>query len=174
MSTSTSKRKWSRVIISGVAVAAAILIGLKLYLICTPVEVLRLIESDTASGRALLSAYDCAHQQNNLLAYIKEYDREVGRPPQSFDELINHDTGAMAFNECPLGPGYEYFPENYGIPDAVLIREHKNKHPNTLYLWLHGLHPRVETWGDGTVRLFKNSDLITLQPDESLAPPKGD
>lgn len=165
MGTNMSKRNWSRVLISGVAVVAVLLVGLKLYLAWTPVDVLDLIESDSASGRALRGVYDCAHQQKNLLAYINEYDREVGRPPQSLDELINHDNGAMAFDQCTLGPGYEYFPENYGKADAVLIRGQGNKHPGTLYLWLHGLHPKVETWGDGRIRLFKDSDLITLAPD---------
>ncbi len=168
------KRYWGRIALSSIIVVVLFFVGLKFYLFWTPVDVLNLFESDSASGRAVQDVYDCAHHQRNLLGYIIAFKNEVGRPPQSLEELINHDTGAMAFDKCLLGPDYEYLPENYGKPDAVLIRERATKHDGTLYLWLHGLRPRVETTGDGTVHLFEDSDLITLPPKEKLKAAESD
>jgi len=52
--------------------------------------------------------------------------------------------------------------ENYGNPDAVLIEEAKNKHPTAFKLWIQGIHPQVQTTGDGTIRLFKDGKLATI------------
>jgi len=44
----------------------------------------------------------------------------------------------------------------------VLIEEAKNKHPTAFRLWIQGIHPQVQTMGDGTIRLFKDGKLATI------------
>jgi hypothetical protein len=79
------------------------------------------------------------------------------------DELINSVHEAMSFDDCPAGLSwYVVHFENYGNPDAVLIEEANNKHPTAFKLWIQGIHPQVQTMGNGTVRLFKDGKLATI------------
>lgn len=46
---------------------------------------------------------------------------------------------------------------------AVLIEEKQNKHPTCFALWIRGYKPHVQTLGDGTIHLFADAQLVTIQ-----------
>jgi hypothetical protein len=53
-------------------------------------------------------------------------------------------------------------PENYGESDAVLISETRNEHSNTLSLWIRGIKPRVQAMGNGTIQMFRDGKVATM------------
>ncbi|MBN2594246.1 MAG: hypothetical protein JXA81_12130 [Sedimentisphaerales bacterium] len=80
------------------------------------------------------------------------------------DELINDIPNSMSVTKCPSKPtGYKVHFENYGKPDAVFIEEAKNMHSTAFKLWIRGIKPRVQTMGDGTIHLFEDGKLATIQ-----------
>jgi hypothetical protein len=44
----------------------------------------------------------------------------------------------------------------------VLIEEKENKHRTAFKLWARGIKPRVQTMGDGTIHLFADGKLATI------------
>lgn len=65
--------------------------------------------------------------------------------------------------KCPAcGEGYELHPENFGNPNAVLISDEREGHPTTFMWWAKGLKPQVQTMGDGTIQLFEDGELLTM------------
>ncbi len=156
--------------ISCVALVVVILGGLGVYLLMTPVVVLDggkpggdTLEPQTQVGRIFQSVYECAHQQKGLFSYIEAYRQKHGRLPDSTDTLINDEVGSMAFTDCPLGHSYIIHPENYGKADAILISESRNGHRTALKLWIRGIKPCVQTMGDGTIYLFEDGKVATIQ-----------
>jgi hypothetical protein len=70
----------------------------------------------------------------------------------------------MAFTNCPSDlTWYEVHFGNYGKPDAVLIEEAQNKHSTAFKLWIRGIKPCVQTMGNGTIHLFEDGKLATIQ-----------
>jgi hypothetical protein len=142
--------------------------GFKIYIKLTPPVVLGqntpagfIFDPNTKASNVFSSVSDCAQRQKGLYGYIEAYRTKHGKLPDSIDTLINDDTGSMHFTKCPLGPSYSIHPENYGNPKAVFISEDRNKHSNTLSLWIRAIKPRVQTMGDGTIYMFKDGKLAT-------------
>lgn len=140
--------------------------GLKIYLQLTPLVVLGnsrptgiIFDPNTKASRVFSSVSDCAERQKGLYGYIEAYRTKHGKLPDSINTLINDDVGSMHFINCPLGFSYSIYPENYGNPKAVFISEGRNKHSNTLSLWIRGIKPCVQTMRDGTIYMFKDGKL---------------
>ncbi len=160
----------------GVVAAVLVLagIGLQVWLWKTPLVVIgrdkpggTLFDGRTAAGRAFMSVQECGERQQDLYGCIRAFVEKNGRVPNDMNELINEVHEAMAFDDCPAAlSGYVVHFENYGKPDAVVIEEHKNKHPTAFALWIRGYHPRVQTLGDGTVHLFADAKLATIPPEK--------
>ncbi|MHC4584964.1 MAG: hypothetical protein ACYS3N_10560 [Planctomycetota bacterium] len=143
--------------------------GLKIYLLLTPPVILGgsrpaglIFDPNTKASRVFSSVSDCAVKQKGLYGYIEAYRTKHGKLPDSINTLINDDVGSMHFINCPLGFSYSIYPENYGNPKAVFISEAKNKHSNTLSLWIRGIKPRVQTMGDGTIYMFKDGKVAKM------------
>ncbi|MGD2094271.1 MAG: hypothetical protein PVH77_04595 [Phycisphaerales bacterium] len=162
------KRTNTKAIISIIVVV--LLIGaLQAYLFLTPVVELGpdgpagfIFDPNTRASRVFDSVSDCAERQKGLYGYIEAYREKHGKLPDSINTLINDDSNRMHFTNCPLGYSYEIHPENYGKPNAVFISETRNKHSNTLSLWIRGIKPRVQTMGDGTIQMFKDGKIATV------------
>jgi len=154
--------------IGGLSVLLAV--GLQVWLWRSPLVVMggrvpsgEIFDRGTAVGRVFADVQACGEQQKGLYSYIEAYRERYGRLPKDMDELINGVRGAMAFRNCPAGLSwYVVHFENYGNPDAVLIEEAKNKHPTAFKLWVRGIHPQVQTKGDGTIQLFQHGKLATI------------
>lgn len=153
-----------------VALVVVLTVALQIWLWKSPLVVLggakpggEIFDRETAVGRVFADVQACGEQQKDLYGCIEVYREKHGRFPQDMDELINSVHEAMSFDDCPAGLSwYVVHFENYGNPDAVLIEEAKNKHPTTFKLWIQGIHPQVQTMGDGTIRLFKDGKLATI------------
>ena len=145
--------------------------GLQLWLWKTPLVVLgsskpggEIFDMNTAVGRVFAEVQECGEQQKNLYLYIEAYREKNDRLPVNIDELINDIPNSMSWTKCPSKPtGYKLHFENYGKPEAVFIEEAENKHPTAFKLWIRGIKPRVQTMGDGTIHLFKDGKLATIQ-----------
>ena len=158
------------IVISCIAAAVLILVGLGTYLLMTPLVVLDggkprgdIFEPQTQVGRIFQSVSNCAERQKRLFGCIEAYKEKHGRAPESLNTLINDDGRSMPFLNCPLGHPYILHPENYGKPNAVLISESRNEHPTALKLWLRRIKPCVQTMGDGTIYLFEDGKIATIQ-----------
>jgi len=160
-------------IIVGLAIIAVPILslgGLKVWLDRSPLVVMggqtpagEIFDQRTAVGRVFADVQACGEQQKDLYQCIEAYQERVGRLPRDMDELINEVHEAKSFRNCPAGlSGYEVHFENFGKPQAVLIEEAKNKHPTAFKLWVRGIKPRVQTMGDGTVQLFADCKLATI------------
>lgn len=171
------KRHRKRIVLAVALVAVLVLsyVGLQVWLWKSPLVVVgtgqpggQLFDSRTAAGRVFDDVQECGEQQKDLYGCIEAYRDRNERLPADMDELINDIHEAMAFDDCPAGLAwYDVHFENYGKPDAVLIEEHENKHPTCLALWIRGYKPQVETMGNGTIHLFANGQLATIQAKRS-------
>ncbi|MBN2130581.1 MAG: hypothetical protein JW741_13855 [Sedimentisphaerales bacterium] len=132
--------------------------GVQLWLWQSPLVVIsgdrpvgELFDSRTAVGRVFDDVQACGQQQKNLYGCIVAFKDKHGRVPKDMNELINDVHEAMSFRNCLVGlsPYVVHF-ENFGNPHAVLIEERQNKHRTALKLWLRGIKPRVQTFGDAT------------------------
>ena len=146
------------------------LVGLKVWLANSPLIVMgrnapggEIFDSRTAVGRVFMDVQACGEQQKNLYQCIEIYQERTGRLPKDKNELINEVNEAMAFDDCPAGlTWYVIHFENFGNPQAVLIEEAKNKHRTAFKLWARGIKPQVQTMGDGTVQLFADGKVATI------------
>jgi len=160
-----------KVVIVGIIILLLIWGGLQLWLWKTPLVVLdsstpggEIFDMSTAVGRVFAEVQECGEQQKDLYQCIEAYREKNNRLPENMDELINDITETKAFTNCPSDlTWYKVHFENYGKPDAVIIEEAKNKHSTAFKLWIRGLKPRVQTMGDGTIHLFKDGKLATIQ-----------
>ncbi len=153
-----------------VALLALSLGGLKVWLDRSPLIVMgggtpagEIFDGQTAVGRVFADVQACGEHQKNLYQCIEVYQERAGRPPKDMDELINEVHEAMAFGDCPAELSwYVVHFENFGNPQAVLIEEAKNKHRTAVKLWARGIKPQVQTMGNGTVQLFADGKLATI------------
>ena len=158
------------IVISCIAAAVTVLGGLGVYLLMTPIVVLDggkpggdIFEPQTQVGRIFASVSECAHKQKGLFGYVEAYKEKHGQIPDSLKTLIDDDNRSMSWTHCPLGHLYVIHPENYGKPNAVFISESRNEHPSALKLWLRGIKPCVQTMGEGTIHMFEDGKVATIQ-----------
>jgi hypothetical protein len=161
-----------QVAIAGIIILVLIL-GLLLFSLWrTPLVVVdsngalsgEIFDTNTAVGRVFAEVRECGEQQKNLYRCIEAYKEKNDRLPDNKDELINDITESMSFTNCPSKlTGYVVYFENYGKSDVVLIEEAQNRHPTVLKLWIRGIKPHVQTMGDGTIHLFEDGKLATIQ-----------
>ena len=105
----------------------------------------------------------CAENQQSLYRSLEFYVEENGRLPDDIHQFTIAGFPAEDHWRCPAcGRGYDVFLENWGNPHAVLIADRENKHPTTLTLSLKGVHPQVQTMGDGTIHIFKDGKIATM------------
>jgi hypothetical protein len=155
---------------SAIALVVVLTVALQIWLWQSPLVVLggqqpggEIFDRATTVGRVFADVQACGEQQKDLYGCIEAYREKHDRLPKDMDELINSVHEAMSFDDCPAGLSwYVVHFENYGNPDAVLIEEANNKHPTAFKLWIQGIHPQVQTMGNGTVRLFKDGKLATI------------
>ena len=160
-----------KVVIVSIIILILIWGGLQLWLWKTPLVVLgsstpggEIFDMNTTVGRVFAEVQECGEQQKNLFGYIEAYREKNSKLPNNMDELINDIPNSMSKTKCPSKPTeYKVHFENYGKPDAVFIEEAKNKHPTAFKLWIRGIKPRVQTMGDGTIHLFKDGKIATIQ-----------
>ena len=152
------------------ATIVVVLGALGVHLLMTPLIAVEggrpagdLFDPETRVGQIFKSVSACAHQQKGLFSYIEAYHQKHGRLPDDLKALIDDDIRSLSFTSCPLGHPYVLHPENYGKADAVLISERQNKHKGTLKLWIRGIRPCVQTMGDGTIYMFEDGKLATIQ-----------
>ena len=121
------------------------------------------------------SVSDCATNQQGLYGYIEaRYGKGAALPndpDQILRTLFNEKHMSLKFTACPCGTeteaiAYIIHPAAYGDRDAVFIEDSQNKHPTTFWLWYRGVHPRVQTMGDGRVQIFKDGKIATLNADQ--------
>jgi hypothetical protein len=162
------KRTHIKTIVS-IIVVILLICALKVYLFLTPVVELGpdgpagfIFDPNTKASRVFNSVLDCAERQKGLYGYIEAYRKKHGKLPDSINTLINDDPNSMHFTRCPLGSSYRMHPENYGESDAVLISETRNEHSNTLSLWIRGIKPRVQAMGNGTIQMFRDGKVATM------------
>lgn len=122
------------------------------------------------------SVSECAVNQQRLYEYIEaQYGKGAkltNTPDQIIQTLFNEQHMGLIFTACPRGTenegiAYTIHPAAYGNRDAVFIEDSKDKHPTTFWLWYRGVHPKVQTMGDGRVQIFKDGKIATLNADQS-------
>jgi len=163
--------RYRKVIVAALAVLVLAMAVLQVWLWKSPLVVMgsdepkgELFDPQTAAGKAFVSLQQCAEQQKHLYECIAAYRDKNGRLPADMNELINDVREAMSFRICPAGRSeYVVHFENYANPKAVLIEEKQNKHPTAFALWIRGYKPHVQTLGDGTIHLFADAKLVTMQ-----------
>ena len=166
-------KKKHKIIIICISLTVLCMGGLKVYLAANPLIVIggdkpkgAIFDSQTKVGKVFRSVSDCAQRQKGLYEYIEAYVEKHGQAPADLSALINDDTRSQYFTRCPLGHSYVLHAANYGKPDAVYISESKQKHPTAFQLWLRGIKPCVQTMGDGTVHMFKDGKIATVQAEK--------
>lgn len=144
-------KRYKKIAIAGVCVLGVIA-GLRLLAAKPPVNL---------EGPQWDSIEKCAENQKNLYQSIAWELREKGKLPGP--DFLVRGFPARATWHCPAcGRGYALHPENYGKRDAVVIADEQNRHPTTFLWWFRGLHPHVQTMGDGTIHLFRGGKLLTM------------
>lgn len=158
-----------RPLIAVTAVVALTVSGLMAYSMMTPLVIgpggfggALLGPGTKASGGVLGIAGQCAQRQKDLFKWVEAYKGKHDQLPDSLETLVEDEPQCMYASHCQLGAVYVLHPENYGKSDAVLISEAENNHRNTLRLWLKGIKPEVQTMGDGTIQLFRDGKLVTI------------
>lgn len=159
MRTRINMKSSHKIAIAIIAALVLVVGGLRFWVSITPLR----LDLDGPAGKVFDSVSECAHKQKDLFLCIQAYKEKHGQLPHDIDALINGGVGALAFINCPLGPSYKIYFENYGKPDAVFIAETQNKHPNTFMLWFRGIKPCVQTMGDSTIYLFEDGKFATIQ-----------
>ena len=120
------------------------------------------------NGPEFHSISTCAHHQKLLYQALECHLTEDGHLPENASSFKIRGHSAANRWRCPeTESGYELFLENYGDPNAVLITDRKNNHSGKLTWWLKGLTPRVETMGDGTVRLFEDGKFSVIRASKN-------
>jgi hypothetical protein len=157
-----------------IAIAAVLLLaygGLHLWLSRSPLAVMggnkpagEIFDPSTAVGRVFADVQECGEQQKHLYQCIEAYKEKHGKLPEDMDTLRDDVYQAKSFDDCPADlTWYVVHFENFGDSQAVLIEEHENKHRTTFKLWVRGIKPQVRTMGDGTVQLFNDGQIATIQ-----------
>ncbi|NLZ05984.1 MAG: hypothetical protein GXY19_12495 [Phycisphaerae bacterium] len=167
--------RYRKVIVAALAVLVLAMAVLQVWLWKSPLVVMgsdepkgELFDPQTAAGKAFMSLQQCAEQQKHLYECITAYRDKNGRLPADMNELINDIHEAKSFRSCPAGLSeYVVHFENYANPKTVLIEEKQNKHPTAFALWIRGYKPHVQTLGDGTIHLFADGKLATIQAKEN-------
>jgi len=152
----------------GVGVVAGVAVWL--WIMRTPLFVLgpggpagRMFDANTPEGRLFHSVVECADRQKDLYLYIDAYVQKHGRVPADLDALLEDHPMTVKIFGCPSGGPYAIHLENFGDPNAVVIEEPPDAHPNTVRLWMQGIRPQVRTMGDGTVHMFNQPNLATVR-----------
>ncbi|UCD51809.1 MAG: hypothetical protein JSW27_04080 [Phycisphaerales bacterium] len=152
-----------------VALVVVLTVALQIWLWKSPLVVFgdppggEIFDRRTAVGRVFAEVQACGEQQKDLYGCIEAYREKYGRLPKDMDELADSVYQAKSFDDCPVGLSwYVVHFENYGKPDAMLIEEAEDKHPTAFKLCIRGMHPQVQTMGDGTIRLFRDGKLATI------------
>ena len=160
-----SKKRLTTAVVIGIGLILA-WGGVQLWLWRSPL----VLDSETATGRVFDDVSACGHQQKNLYGCIVAFKDRHGRMPKDMNELRNdHEHDAKAFEDCPTGlSSYVVHFENLGKAGAVLIEERENRHRTALKLWLRGIRPRVQTFGDGTIHLFQGGKLATIHAERRI------
>ena len=121
------------------------------------------------------SVSECAVNQQGLYGFIEtQYGKGAklpNDPEQIMQILYSKQHMKLSFSVCPCGTenegiAYIIHPAAYGNRDAVFIEDSKDKHPTTFWLWYRGVHPKVQTMGDGRVQIFKDGKIATLNADQ--------
>ena len=156
------------VVILAVGVVAGVAVWL--WIMRTPLFVLgpggpggRMFDANTPEGRLFYAVSQCADRQKDLYLYIDGYVQKHGRVPPDLDALLEYHPMTMEIFGCPSGRPYDIHLENFGDPNAVVIEDPPDAHPNTVRLWMQGIRPQVRTMGDGTVRMFNKPNLATVR-----------
>jgi hypothetical protein len=123
----------------------------------------RMFDANTPEGRLFGSVSQCAERQKDLYLYIDAHVQKHGRVPADLDALLEDHPMTVKIFGCPSGGPYEIHLENFGDPNAVVIEERPDAHPNTVRLWMQGIRSQVRTMGDGVVRMFNKPNLATIQ-----------
>jgi hypothetical protein len=159
-------RRRTRFVAKAIIVVALGWIGFKIYLVTHPLvtpgpDMLqsKAFDGSTRVGRAVAGVAACAERQKGLFGYIEAYRQKNGHVPQSIDALLSDNLNCMHFTRCPENSNYTINPGAYGNRNAALISEEHDHHPTAFALWIRGIHPRVRTMGDGTIRMFEGSAL---------------
>jgi hypothetical protein len=143
--------RYTKIALSGCAILAVIA-GLSLLVTKLPVKL---------EGPEWESIGKCAENQKYLYRSIEWELQENGKLPDQ--DFLVRGFPAKDTWKCPAsGRGFTLHLENYGNPDAVVIADEQDRHPTTFMWWLRGLHPHVQTMGDGTIHLFKGGKILTM------------
>jgi hypothetical protein len=144
-------KRYKSIVIGSFSVLVVIA-GLKLLASAVPVKL---------EGSEWRSIEKCAENQKYLYQSIEWYVQEHGKLPAQDFQIRGLPAGATW--KCPAcGRGYALHLENYGNPHAVIINDEQDRHPTTFRWWFRGLHPHVQTMGDGTIHLFKGGKILTM------------
>ena len=122
----------------------------------------QMFDANTPEGRLFYSVMQCAERQKDLYLYIDAYVQKHGRVPPDLDALREDHPMTVAIFGCPSDGPYDIHLENFGDPNAVVIADRPEAHPNVIRLWIQGIRPQVRTMGDGTVHMFNKPDLATV------------
>ena len=143
--------RYKRIAIAGVCVLGVIA-GLRLVATRLPVKL---------EGSEWHSIEKCAENQKYLYQSIEGHLQENGKlPAQDFQIRGRRVSDTW---KCPAGEsGYALHLENYGNPRAIVIADEQDRHPTTFLWWFRGLHPHVQTMGDGTIHLFNGGKILTM------------
>lgn len=121
------------------------------------------------------SVSECATNQQGLYGYIESHYGKGATLPVNPHEIVrtlyNEQHMSLIFTACPCGTeteaiAYIIHPAAYGNRDAVFIEDSRNRHPTTFWLWYRGVHPQVQTMGDGRVQIFKDGKIAVLNADQ--------
>jgi hypothetical protein len=144
-------KRYKKTAIAGLSILVVIS-GLRLLSARLPVKL---------EGLAWNNIERCAENQKMLYQSIEHYRQENGKlPDQDFQIRGGRASDTWKCPACERG--YTLHLENYGNPRAVVIADEQNGHSTTFMWWFRGLHPHVQTMGDGTIHLFKGGKILTM------------
>jgi len=144
-------KRHTKIALGGLSVLIVI-VGLRLLATKLPVKL---------QGPEWDSIEKCAENQKYLYQSIEWELQENGKLPDK--DFLVRGFRARDTWKCPAsGRGYLLHLDNYGNPDAVVIADEQDRHPTTFMWWFRGLHPHVQTMGDGTIHLFKGGKILTM------------
>ncbi len=148
-------------------------IGLKIWFSNTPLH-LNFDNPNDPVVKVYNSVAECAVAQQQVYLVFEEYQQSFDEPPSDIWDLVNKINHTNRIYVCPAAGKqdhnlytYKLYPENYGKSNAVLIEESRNAHANCFELWIRGIKPCVKTMGDGTIHLFNDGQVVTMQVHDS-------